>query len=245
MAVARLGADAVGKSPSYQNSAAMSYTVSAGTDRILILAVGWEHEANITIDTVTYGGQTCIEIGQISEFGGGFSNGASLWYILDAGIAAASGTAIVTDYSVAQIELETIVAAAYSAVDQTGGATTIVSSVTQANANPIVLDLTEASGDLVVAAMGNNTESSTSWSAAMTEQQDEISDDSGFGFTWSYADGLSSTAANVDIEATGAGSPTRTSGISARIAQEAGGGGVTIPLLLNSYRRHHQQHHSG
>lgn len=75
-----------------------SLAVSAGTNRLLIVITGWEHSVIRTADSVAYGGQS-MTLAKAEGAGATNSVGISLWYLNDAGIAAASGTAIVPTFS--------------------------------------------------------------------------------------------------------------------------------------------------
>lgn len=69
-------------------------SVSAGTDRLLVVAVVSEDSGtSVNVNTVTYGGQTLTEIDD-RQIGTGFSNGAWVGYLDEAGIASSSGTTI-------------------------------------------------------------------------------------------------------------------------------------------------------
>ena len=69
-------------------------TVSAGTNRLLVVGIHSEDSGtNVDVDTVTYGGQTLTEVYD-EQVGGGFSNGMWVGYLNEAGIASAVSTTI-------------------------------------------------------------------------------------------------------------------------------------------------------
>ncbi|MDC1205571.1 LamG domain-containing protein, partial [Candidatus Pacebacteria bacterium] len=69
-------------------------TISAGTDRLLVVGIHSEDSlTNVDVDTVTYGGQTLTQL-QDEQIGTGFANGMWVGYLVDADIQAAVGTAI-------------------------------------------------------------------------------------------------------------------------------------------------------
>lgn len=73
-------------------------TVSSGTDRLLVVFLGHESTSIITADSLTYGGQSMTKI--VNDGAGGTNSAAiSLWYLDEAGIVAASSTAIVPTFS--------------------------------------------------------------------------------------------------------------------------------------------------
>jgi len=215
MAITRLDAS--------QSAAASSlaFTVSSGTNRCLIAIFGVEHSATTQVTGATYGGQAMTNAFNIVTADAGFCANISCWYILDAGIQAASGNSIVPTYSVAPSD-EMICAASYENVNQAGGSTTVPDSATaetnEATPNPFTtIDLTEVSGGLIVAAICCGNATSFTWQADMTEQEDIADASSATGF----ADRLSTTGANVTIEATVA-SQNRASAGSARFAEQTG-----------------------
>jgi len=198
-------------------AATQAYTVGAGSNRILVAFFSWEFNGQITITGVTYGGQTMVQAFIQDTPDAGFSHGVACFYILDAGIAAASTNVITPTYNLTPAD-EIIHAASYEGVDQTGGATTLLETNTaETNAstpNPFTtLDLTEADGNVVVAIVGGGNASTCVWQADMTEQTDQA-DASSFS---SVSDRLSTTNANVTIEGTIA-SQNRASGGSAEFA---------------------------
>jgi hypothetical protein len=204
----------------------LNYSVSAGSNRALVACFSWESNGQSQIDGATYGGESMTQIFQQDTPDGGYSSGAACFYILDAGIEAASGTTISPTYSGTSTDNEIIHAASYAGVDQTGGGTTVLETHTaesnESTPNPFTtIDLTEASGNLVIAIVtgGNNT--TASWQSDMTEQNDQA-DSSSFS---SFADRLSDTNSNVTIEGTIA-SQNRASAGSAELAAATSSSGT-------------------
>ena len=75
-----------------------THTVSAGSNRLLLVAVYGEDSGAISsVDTVTWGGQTLTGIDQ-SIVGTGYSNLVWLGYLDEAGITAASGNTIIATW---------------------------------------------------------------------------------------------------------------------------------------------------
>ena len=205
MAVTRLDA-AVGS-----DGATTTYSVSAGTDRALIVAISWETSA--TDVSVTYGGVAMTEVFGAQEG----VHGSYMFILLDADIEAASGTTVTPTWTGGTPGTSRIkyACASYEGVDQTGGSTTVpafAEAIDRASNPYTTLDLTEAVGDLIVANYQNVSSSTVTWSAAMTQQTHETG-----GLVGSFADRLSTTDANVDIECTGPSTNARMG--SARIAQ--------------------------
>jgi len=211
MAVARLDASASAA------ASTLNYTVSAGSDRCLIVCFGSEYNGSTSVTSVDYGGQAMVQAFSIQTADSGYAANTSCWYLLDAGITAASGNTITPTYSTTPAD-EMITAASYTGVNQTGGASTVLETATaesnESTPNPFTtIDLTEASGNLVVAAITCGNATTFTWAADMTEQED-LADASS---AMSFADRLSTTNANVTIEATVA-SQNRASAGSAEFA---------------------------
>jgi hypothetical protein len=166
----------------------------------------------------------------------GLSAGIACFYILDAGIQAASGTTITPTYSTTPAD-EIIAAASYTGVNQTGGATTVPETATaetnETTPNPhTTIDITEATGNLVVAAIACGNATTYTWQSDMTEQEETSDASSSIGF----ADRLSTTDLNVTIEPTVA-SQNRTAAGSAEFAAAVGPAITSVtpddPLRMN------------
>ncbi|KKM67490.1 hypothetical protein LCGC14_1470580, partial [marine sediment metagenome] len=81
------------------NSITKSYTVPAGSDRILIVNAMSEEDSSvdpIAPATVTYGGQTLLKLDEATETDQAHS---SLWYLLETGIVAASNTNVIVTWA--------------------------------------------------------------------------------------------------------------------------------------------------
>ncbi|MCH7836294.1 MAG: hypothetical protein IH864_05440, partial [Chloroflexi bacterium] len=77
----------------------VTHTAGAGANRLLLVGVyGEDSGVIVSIDTVTWGGQTLTEIGE-ATVGTGYSNLVWMGYLNEAGIAAASGSTIVATWS--------------------------------------------------------------------------------------------------------------------------------------------------
>ena len=209
----------------------LAYTVSAGFNRMLVVCTSYEAQAQRTTTGIDYGGQAMVQSVQQDTPDAGPTFGCSIWYILEAGIAAAVGNVITPTIS-GTFDDQMIHAISYVRANQTGGATTNPATASaetnEATPNPVVADLTEATGGAVVAITGSGNNTTHTWSAAMTEQTDQA----GGTTASSMADRLSSTSANVDIEGTSA-SQNRAAICSASFAF----GGI-IPQSMHHYRNH-------
>ncbi|MCH9029521.1 MAG: fibronectin type III domain-containing protein [Bacteroidetes bacterium] len=218
--VTRIGTWSSGTTPT------LSHTNGAGSDRIMIVAVGAEISTTTDVTAVSYGGQALTQGPQITA-GTGFSYRIEIWYLLEAGIAAATNTIIIPTFGAPPPANRMIAAATYGGVDQT---TPIPEQNTDSTAsstpNPLTgADIVEADGNAVVGAGGvGNGGNSATWNAAMTEQADFSAASSAM----TVADRLSTTNANVDIEPTWA-SQNRAALVSIEIAAVA-----VDPQMLDS-----------
>ena len=194
MAITRLDSAAVNTS----FNTTQSFTVSSGTDRCLVWAIGGEW-TSAGPTAATYGGQTMTNAVNVQSAADPFRTVTQIWYILDSGIAAASNTTLsgtpTTNYSPIKI------AASYEGVNQTGGATTVPETNSAAGtpaANPPNIDITEADGNLIVASASCTGLDNYSWDADMTEQFDTDSDNA----THSFADRLCTTSNTITPDPT-------------------------------------------
>lgn len=215
----------------------LDYTVSAGTDRLLIIAWAAEDTSirNITLD---YGGQTPIEaIDEGTDFGVAIWGG--IHFLTDSMIDAATDDTLTITWS-GSTDASVFTLASYEGFDQTWDpiteAATNWDTTGSSTPNPLTgADLTESPDGLVVASAGNGSGSqSATWASDMTEQSDLTS---GSAMTCSMADRLSTTSANVDIEPTWT-SQNRTGLFTAFFAGTAGaaGGGIVKPALSTTQR---------
>ena len=180
-----------------------TFSVSAGSDRMLVACFGWEVSGQISVSSVDYGGQAMVQAIEQDTPDTGFSYGNSIWYLLEAGIAAASTSVITPTYS-ATPDDQMIHAISYTGIDQTGGATTNPATAgaesNEATPNPLISDLTETDEGCVVAVRGTGNAAAHTWQADLTEQTDQLDASSGS----SMADRLSTTSGNVNVEGTSA-----------------------------------------
>jgi hypothetical protein len=168
--------------------------------------IGWESIDNTTsVSGVTYGDQSMTQVpsAAIGTPDTGYMAGVAFYYLLESGIAAASGTTITPSFSGTAPADTNIAAASYQYVNQTGSTTTFPEAATaesnEATPNPFTtIDITEAVDNLVCAGITCGNATSFTWQSDMTEQEDILAASSATGF----ADRLSTTNANVTVEAT-------------------------------------------
>lgn len=169
-------------------ASSMSKTVSAGTDRMLVVCVGYEDGADNQVSGVTYGEQALTRandgavIAQArANLGGGFIAGSEVWYLLEAGIAAAANTTISVGFDAA-VDNDMIHAASYEGVHQGGGAATTkevhIAVTASSTPNPLSVTMGDAvDGDLVVGLATCGNASNYTWTglAEQTERDDSSS----------------------------------------------------------------------
>lgn len=78
------------------------HTAGAGTNRLLVFVVAYEDDDNLNdVTAVSYGGQALTQAVQMSTFTGtGSQNRVEIWYLNQAGIAAATNNTFIPVYSV-------------------------------------------------------------------------------------------------------------------------------------------------
>ena len=197
----------------------LAYSISAGSDRLLVVAVSAEDNVDPDVTAVDYGGQAMVKIrSELADGGGSLPGMVAVWYLLEAGIAAAVGTTITPTYAVAPND-EIIHAASYAGVNQTSPVVEQQGDNTATSTpNPFTtVDLVESSGNMILAAgmIGEPApEGIASWQADLTEQTDQLDGSSAS----SMADRLSTTEAEVQVELTWVGPVNRAAIISVHFA---------------------------
>lgn len=186
------------------NTNSPSFPISAGVDRGLL--VGIQQEGAITPGSVTvaYGGQAMTEVATDFLEAGANDNECTFFLLLEAGIAAASGSLIVVS---GQVTSFTIHAKSMENVNQTGGATTIPETnnaqTGAATPNPLTTaDIAAGIGSAVFALGGVGNATTATWGGTNpltedTDQQDTVPTCSG-----SMASALFPAALNADVECT-------------------------------------------
>lgn len=196
-----------------------SYTVSAGTDRLLVVGLAQEGDP-ITADqvTITYGGQSMTK--QVSIITDDDKLEVYIFTLDDAGITAASSTTISITNETAAFAWT---AASYDGVDQTNPvAQTGTDQVDASTPNPLTgASFTVSDGSAVMAVAGNGKSPVTAtWDADLTEQDDFKGSGS---MHLTVADELFASGQAVTIEATW--TDQNRAAIGALELTETGGGG--------------------
>ena len=166
-------------------STGLTHSVSAGSNRLLIFVMGAEHTTSPigSISGVTWGGQALTKIEHAVETGAtAYENRLEMWYLDEAGIAAASGnTFVITGWTGTDPADELYDAVTLENVDQ---ATPIgdfsPGNIADAPAVQIGTALNVAAGDMVVYGAGSSeTGENHTASAGYTEEHEQDSGGSG------------------------------------------------------------------
>ena len=203
----------------------MDYSVSAGTDRVLVVGVHQE-DTGASQPTVTYGGESMTHIVGIFT---GESNGVrqDLFFLNDAGIVAASGITI----QLSTVPFYTaIVAGSFKEALQTTPTVYDSDMANSSTPNPVISEVVVADGSWAIgfAGVGIQLVPGASWDSDLTEQLERITDSS----TCSWADKGYGTGQTVAGECTWS-SQNLAATLGLEIKQAAAGGSPLLLLLNN------------
>jgi hypothetical protein len=151
----------------------LTHTATSGNSRILVFMVGYANDTDVGVNSVSYGGQSLTRIdGTVA--GTTYFERIELWYLNEAGIAAATGNTFVVTYGGATPSNEHYAAATYDNVSQTAPVHhSAVNSTDTSTPNPIEVTVNvTADGMAVSAAVSGNT-GSFSWGNGWTEGVDQ------------------------------------------------------------------------
>lgn len=238
MAVTRLD---VAFSDGSDTAGTFSYTVSAGSDRCLVVCVS--DEGALTEDnlSVTYGTESMTK--QANNFleAGSFDNQGTIFTLNETGLTAASSTTCVVSGLLGNDF--TVHSASYEGCDQTnlatpGGLDSTSAQATSSTPNPITsVDVTASDGSVVVGFGTCGSPETSTWGGTipLTQQTDERDEPSGSPTAaGSLADRLTS-AETVDVECTWNAQNRAT--ITTIEIPEVSGGAPDFPYHLIKQRR--------
>ena len=145
----------------------------AGSDRLLVFMVGHENNQSILVSTVTYGGRPLTRING-TAVGTSSTVRIELWYLNEAGIAAATNSTFAVTYTGGTPSTQHFAAATFRNVHQT---TPIVASgVNSTNAatpNPLPIAFAVTADGMAVGAAINGNAGSFTWNNGWTEGVDQ------------------------------------------------------------------------
>jgi hypothetical protein len=203
-AVARLGSWTTG----------LSHTAAAGTDRLLVFAVGYENGADPGVSAVSYGGQSLTRVtGAVA--GTSIFARVELWYLNEAGIAAATGTTFSVTWGGATPSQPMYAAATFANVNQGAPIGNSSTAFTDSSTpNPITTSVSVTSGSMAVSAAISGNNGSYTWNNGWTEGSDQTA---GSTTTMSSAEHAAS-AAGTDTASATHSSPNRQAIVAATLS---------------------------
>jgi hypothetical protein len=156
-----------------------THIAEAGSDRVLILVgtIAGYGDGGCTISSASYGGQPLTFI-ESRASSGNYDSVTEVWYLNEAGIAAASGSTFSVTWNGAPTG-ERYMSGFYTGVNQTTPIGAQAENFADAaTPNPITTSaLSNISGDMVIAAAGGNGRGSYTAQNGFTEQQEDFWDD--------------------------------------------------------------------
>lgn len=181
----------------------LTHAAGAGSNRVLVFAVSYEHSADPGVTTVSYGGSALTRIAGTFAFSASTYGRAELWYLNEAGIAAAATSTFSVTWGGAAPSLPMYAAATYANVNQT---TPIAASSTNftnsSTPNPITTSVSVTAGAMAVAVVMAGNSGSYTWNNGWTEGTDQTA---GATTNSSTAERCAATAATDTASATHSG----------------------------------------
>ena len=149
-------------------------TVSAGSNRLLVVAVGYENATDTGVSSVTYGTRSLTRITGTSATSSSVFNRTELWYLNDANISAASSTTIAVTWGNGAPTDAMYAAATFANVEQgTPVGASNTSSTNAATPNPLTAAVSVEPRGYSVAAVTCGNSGTYTWNngwAAGTDQ---------------------------------------------------------------------------
>ena len=156
----------------------LTHTAGSGSNRVIMFVAAYESAADPGVSSITYGGQDLTFIvGEVSV--ATFYARVELWYIDEAGIAAASGNTFAVTWGGSSPGRQMFAAATYEDVNQSTPISDSSSAQTGSSTpNPLTTDVTVANGSMAVGAAIAGSDGSYSWNNGWTEGTDQTSESS-------------------------------------------------------------------
>ena len=153
----------------------LTHTAGSGSDRLLLFVVGYENGADPGVSAVTYGGQSLTPIiGAVA--GTSIFGRVELWYLNEAGIAAASGNTFSVTWGVATPSQPMYAAATYKKVNQNSPISDSASNSTDTSTpNPITATVNVVDGAMAVSGAISGNNGSYTWGGGWSEGTDQTS----------------------------------------------------------------------
>ncbi|MCP3915233.1 MAG: PKD domain-containing protein, partial [bacterium] len=161
-----------------------THPAGTGSNRLLVVALGGESEVDGANDftAVTYGGQSLTLLTGLETSAVGFSFVDQLWYLDEAGIAAATSDAIAVTVTGPGFGDVSVAAVTYCNVDPSNpiGNTVSVEDSDATPTDPLSASLTVGLGNAAVAAIGCGRPGTFTWTLDLTESTDQEAGSSSF-----------------------------------------------------------------
>ncbi len=217
------------------SASTLSYTISAGSDRLLVVGLTMEGDFTAGALTCTYGGQSMTKQVNIFQEFGSFDFETTFFTLDETGIAAASGTTIAFTNLTSE---RLIVARSFDGVNQTTPVPeTDKNSTTASTPNPLDGYSIVAGDDSAVCAQSGLRANETATWTGVTERIEAFG--TGPATVVTYADDLFASSQTVNPRCTWT-AQSDTQAIAMEIAPVAAPGGLSIPVAMHSYRQLHQ-----
>jgi hypothetical protein len=151
----------------------LSHTVGSGSNRLLLFAVGYENDSDPGVASVSYGGQALTRInGTVA--GPTVFDRVELWYLNEAGIAAASATTFSVTWGGGTPADPMYAAASFRYVDQTSPiANSSTNSTNSGSPNPLTTSVSVTADAMAVAGAVAGNSGSYTWNNGWTEGADQ------------------------------------------------------------------------
>ena len=153
----------------------LTHTAGSGSNRLLLFVVGYENGSDPGVSAVTYGGQSLTRIlGAVA--GTTWFDRTELWYLNEAGIAAAVGNTFSVTWGGSAPSNPMYAAATYADVNQSSPILDSSSNFTNSSTpNPITTSVNVVNGGMAVSGAISGNNGSYTWGGGWTEATDQAS----------------------------------------------------------------------
>jgi hypothetical protein len=156
----------------------LTHTPGAGNDRLLVFMVAYENNTDTLVNTVTFGGQSLTRantsVVAVSPF-----ERVELWYLKEAGIAAAVGNTFVVTYGAGTPTNQLFAAATYLNVLQTAPIlASNINNTTGTIPNPLTTSVSVTADGMAVGATFCGNSGTFTWNNSWTEGTDQAASSS-------------------------------------------------------------------
>jgi hypothetical protein len=176
----------------------LTHSVGAGSNRLLVFMVGYENGTDILVNSVSYGGQSLTRINGVAAGTTTFGR-VELWYLNEAGIAAATGNTFSVAYGGGATPAdEHYGAVTYANVDQTSPVLdSAVNSTDASTPNPLTATVNVNANGYAVSAVFSGNTGAFAWGNGWLERVDQslVSSNSSSADHAATADGTDTASA--------------------------------------------------